>query len=321
MKLSASYLLWYGNWLQGAKYRHILDDDDRRRRDRRMPRVALKRYIRSSFRHLYLSGNEQALLNCTGCNHHTFFNLLAKFEPYFDLYTFEDGTGIIRLKKVDKNGNVLGMKRDMTAEGCLGLILMWYRTRGSCARSLAMHFGQTSTPMYKWLKFGRRILLVCLMDDPDARVTVPTLADVRRYQKAIGDKYPLVGDVWGAADGLKLGVESSGNYAIQNMYYNGWTHGHYINNIFVFACDGKIRISLQNCPGTFHDSTMSDYGVYDKMEQLYRSTGGKVVVDSAFKIPTGNFLIKSSQTDPVNARELLINRQATSVRQLSEWGM
>ena len=99
MKLSASYLLWYGNWLQGAKYRHILDDDDRRRRDRRMPRVALKRYIRSSFRHLYLSGNEQALLNCTGCNHHTFFNLLAKFEPYFDLYTFEDGTGIIRLKK------------------------------------------------------------------------------------------------------------------------------------------------------------------------------------------------------------------------------
>ena len=222
---------------------------------------------------------------------------------------------------MDKNGNVLGMKRDMTAEGCLGLILMWYRTRGSCARSLAMHFGQTSTPMYKWLKFGRRILLVCLMDDPDARVTVPTLADVRRYQKAIGDKYPLVGDVWGAADGLKLGVESSGNYAIQNMYYNGWTHGHYINNIFVFACDGKIRISLQNCPGTFHDSTMSDYGVYDKMEQLYRSTGGKVVVDSAFKIPTGNFLIKSSQTDPVNARELLINRQATSVRQLSEWGM
>ena len=108
---------------------------------------------------------------------------------------------------MDKNGKVLGMKRDLTAEGCLGLVLMWYRTRGSCARSLAIHFGQTSTPMYKWLKFARRILLVCLINVPDARIAVPTLEEVRKYQEAIGAKYPLLGEVWGAADGLKLCVE------------------------------------------------------------------------------------------------------------------
>ena len=124
MKFSKGYLLWYCHWLHSHKYRHILDDDDRRRRDRRTPRIALKKYVRSAFKHLYTSGNEQALLNCTGCNHNAFDKLLAKFQPYFDLYTFEDGTGIIRLKKVDKNGNVLSMKRDMTAEGCLGLVLM-----------------------------------------------------------------------------------------------------------------------------------------------------------------------------------------------------
>ena len=122
---------------------------------------------------------------------------------------------------MNKNGKVLGMKRDMTAEGCLGLVLMWYRTRGSCARSLAMHFGQISTPMYKWLKFEGRILLVYLINEPDTRITVPTLEEVRKYQEAIGAKYPLVGDVWGAVDGLKFCVKRSGNYATQNMFYNG----------------------------------------------------------------------------------------------------
>ena len=99
MKFSKGYLLWYCHWLQGHKYRHILDDDDRMRRDRRTPRIALKKYVRSAFKHLYTSGNEQALLNCTGCNHDAFDKLLAKFRPYFDLYTFEDGIGVIRLKR------------------------------------------------------------------------------------------------------------------------------------------------------------------------------------------------------------------------------
>ena len=59
------------------------------------------------------------------------------------------------------------------------------------------------------------------------------------------------------------------------------------------------------------------------MHSIYRRTGGKVVVDSAFKIGhgAGNCLIKSSQTDPLDARALVVNRQATSVCQLSEWGM
>ena len=298
MRLSSSYLIWYGNWLQSVHYKHLLDENDRRNRDRRIPRIALKKYFHSAFRHLYLSGNEQALLNCTGCDRRSFDKLLIKFRPFFDLYTFEDGTGIIRRKKIDKDGNVIhGRKKDMTGEGCLGLVLMWFRTRGSCAKSLAMIFGQTSTPMYKWLKFARRILVACLINDPDARIILPTVAEVRKYQDAIGAKYPEVAEVWAAADGLKLCVEASGNYCTQNMFFNGYTHGHYINGIFVFSCDGKIRISIVNCPGTFHDSTMSDYGIYRKMWEIYLRTGGKVVVDSAFRIGrgAGECLIKSSQ--------------------------
>ena len=79
---------------------------------------------------------------------------------------------------------------------------------------------------------------------------------------------------------------------------------------------------LLNAPGTFHDSTMADYGIYDKCEKMYERNGGKIVVDSAFKLQGKSFMIQSSQSDPVGCPHgVLVNRAATSVRQLSEHGM
>ena len=71
---------------------------------------------------------------------------------------------------------------------------------------------------------------------------------------------------------------------------------------------------------------MTDYGIYDKLEHIYKRGGGKIVVDAAFKIVSKeikrDFLIKSSQQDPIgDANGVLVNRDATSVRQLSEHGM
>ena len=57
------------------------------------------------------------------------------------------------------------------------------------------------------------------------------------------------------------------------------------------------------------------------MEDVYKRTDAKVVMDSAFKVQAGNFLIKSSQLDPMDSYGLLLNRAATSVWQLSEHGM
>lgn len=56
---------------------------------------------------------------------------------------------------------------------CLGLVLMGYRTIGACTRNLALHFSQTYTPMYKWLKFGRKILLKSLINDDNAKLQFP----------------------------------------------------------------------------------------------------------------------------------------------------
>ena len=45
------------------------------------------------------------------------------------------------------------------------------------------------------------------------------------------------------------------------------------------------------------------------------------MVDTAFKIGTKEYLVESSQKDPTYGHSLLMNRAATSIWKLSEWGM
>ena len=272
-----------------------------------------------------MSGDEQALLNACGVDHKVFDELLQLFKPVYDAHTYDRQTGHIKKKRLSPQGVPRGVCRHLDATGCLGLVLMWYRTCGSCARSLALHFGLTSSPLYEWMKFGRRALLVALQHVPEAKVTAPTGDEIEGYIDAIGAKYPIMEEerVWGACDGLKIKLQTSTNYAKQNHNYNGYASGTYINAVYVFAPDGRIRICTINCPGSMHDSTMADYGVYKKMKAIHDSHKGKVLVDSAFSLKAAPYIIKSSQTeDPkLGTRGVLLNRQATSVRQFAEHGM
>ena len=90
---------------------------------------------------------------------------------------------------------------------------------------------------------------------------------------------------------------------------------------FIFSSKKKINIAPLNAPGTFHDSTMVDYDIYEKIQQVYNDTEGKVVEEPAFNISEKDYLIKYSQQDPADGHALLVNQDATSVRQLSDWGM
>ncbi len=97
---------------------------------------------------------------------------------------------------------------------------MWYRTQGSCARSLAVMFGQTAIPMYKWLKFGRRVLLHSLSRSSEAQVKRTNIDEIKRFQDSVEAKYPTCSDVWGAAEGLKLMIHEVGSYQKQLKFYN-----------------------------------------------------------------------------------------------------
>jgi hypothetical protein len=260
-----------------------------------------------------MSKNDQALLNACGVDNNEFNQLLALFQPLFDEFTFDEKSGEIYKKKKP------GRPRSFDAIGALAMVLMWYRTKGPVNRVFPLIFGLTNSPMERWLNFSKVLLMKALHE---YKPRLPSGEQCEEYVTAINLRYPHVGRVAFAVDGLKLQIHPPTDYKKQQRYYNGWKHGHYVTNIFVFAPDGSVPCCVMNAPGCIHDSTLSDFGdIYDKLQHLYETRNVKTVVDSAFSLSAGEFLVKSVQDDPNGAAQLLQNKEATAIRQLSEWGM
>jgi hypothetical protein len=124
-------------------------------------------------------------------------------------------------------------------------------------------------------------------------------------------------------DGLKIALEQSGDALIQECFYNGWTHNHYVSSVLCFCPDGTISIAYINITGAAHDSQIADYGdIYDKLETVYQQDGGQCTIDSAFGNVNREFLINSSQEliHTLSYHAQSIARDATSMRQSAEWG-
>lgn len=84
--------------------------------------------------------------------------------------------------------------------------------------------------------------------------------------------------------------------AVQNNFYNGWRHNHYVNCLFLFFPDGRIQMCYFNCSGTVHDSTMAIWGtIYNSIDDVYRKFNAKIVVDSAFTKEKRPSLLRSQQ--------------------------
>jgi hypothetical protein len=131
-------------------------------------------------------------------------------------------------------------------------------------------------------------------------------------------------------DGLKLYLQQSGKSGVQEWFYNGWTQDHYVTSVFVFCPNRTIPIAFFNVPSAVHDSQIAHWGkIYDKLDEVYKVTGGKCTVDSAFAKVNRSFLIKSSQdilissaqTTQEQREEIQQNIQATLMRQAAEWYM
>ena len=211
----------------------------------------------------------------------------------------------------------------MDSYACMGLTLMWTRTRGA-EWILSCQFGITGTPISVWVRFGMRMLVHILKQLPDSYVRLPTAEKVQEYKDAITSKYSLLQDCYCVADGLKIYLQQAGEFMVQNKFYNGWKCDHYVNNVFAFAPDGTIIAAVVNAPGCMHDSQIADFGyLYDKLQIIWEQSRGRCVMDSAFCKSRFEYIVKSSQELPLNAsiREHQINTQATSVRQSAEWGM
>ena len=127
-------------------------------------------------------------------------------------------------------------------------------------------------------------------------------------------------------DGMKIKVRSCSNPIAQNNNFNGWLHGDFWKNLFLFSPDGLVQACYFNAPGVMHDSSMADWaGSYDKIDGFCEQTGFRVVADPAFAREHHDETIPLYQSNADGQGRMRQNRElhaaATSVCQLSEWGM
>jgi hypothetical protein len=254
----------------------------------------------------------------------SFDKILESFGPMFSSHTpFDESGFIVPFEYVN------GRKRNVKPEDCLGLVLVWMQTRGAL-NVLQLVFKLTYTNLSVYLRFGICLLVETFHDDPLARVCLPSPEKINEYKAAFGQRHLLLHDCWATMDGLKLYLQQAGNTEIQERFYNGWTHGHYVTSVFCFCPDGTIPIAFFNVPGSVHDSQVAELGkIYSKLEHVYETTWGKCCVDSAFDNMDRDYLLKlgqdllgsSAPTRHEHNLEHQLRRQTTSARQTAEWGM
>jgi hypothetical protein len=193
----------------------------------------------SPWRNLLASEVDLALITMTVFDGVSFASLLQKFAPLFDDYT-PFNTSHILLKQDPSKG---GRPRKVRPEDCLGLVLVWARTRGSLM-ALQLIFEMTCSNLCMYLRFGRRVIVEALKSDSVTKIAIPSNEEIASHKEAVGAMYPLLSDVWSTMDRLKLYLQQSGNTKIQARFYSGWTHGHYVTPVFVFCPDGTIPIAF-----------------------------------------------------------------------------
>ena len=160
-----------------------------------------------------------------------------------------------------------------------------------------------------------------MINNDDTKLKLPSQEEIQVFKNTISEKYPVLENVWGAVDGLKLNVQESGNFYIQNHFYNGWTYGHYINSLFAFAANGNICICVLNAPGTFYD-------YYDGIDSVWHSrknfvgnwwkSGGNLCFQARYSRFSSEIITICWRWEPQRYRD---DTADTSMRQLSEWGM
>ncbi len=190
---------------------------------RKISRCALIPLKLSPWQKLRASRNDQAYITRLGFDCKSLDKVLKKFAPMFSGHTPFNASGMIV-----EFEHTQGQRRVVQPKDCLGLVLVWTCTRGSF-HVLQLNFGLTYySNLSVYLRFGMRLTVETFRHNPLARVSIPLAEEIERFKVAFAERHLLLTDSWATMDGLKLYLQTAGNAYIQEWFYNGWTHDHYL---------------------------------------------------------------------------------------------
>ena len=135
-----------------------------------------------------------------------FGELKGRVEPMYSKYSLVPVRGkFVKLKDAS------GRRRLINGEDCLGLVLVWSRTRGSLT-FLQLIFGLSRTGIEVYLRFGKRLLMKLLSRVINSKLGMPTRMSMEAYKEAVKERLPALEDVGLSVDGLRLSANAPGSF-------------------------------------------------------------------------------------------------------------
>lgn len=263
-----------------------------------------------------------------GRNNQSYIHVFGLDVAAFDqLYTIFKGKCKLKLFSANTDPKKRGRKKAISKRGLMA-VLLYYYTSGASAKSRSISAGVSRWVLGRYFKEGKLILLEALTELPEAGVYWPSVEKMKKMAAVAAKWIPGLHFCWGAVDGLNIKIHQPANPGEQNAYYNGWLCGTFGSGVFVFGFDGCICWWRHNLPGSWHDAKIAR-PLYKKLAQMPNPF--RVCGDSAFpkgpKGAQGKIItsLKKRYKMPNNAEDhselRQMHRRATSMRQISEWGM
>ncbi len=86
---------------------------------------------------------------------------------------------------------------------------------------MQMIFGMTMSNLAIYLKFAMRIFVQAFRDNPLVQIAVPDRATIEEYKHAVGERHPVLADVWATMDGLKLSIKNAATDKNNHLFIMG----------------------------------------------------------------------------------------------------
>jgi len=235
-----------------------------------------------------------------------------------------------------------GRRPQLLSIDILGLALYYLKSRDPIYK-MCPFFGLVPSSAYVWLDFALEVLkkVVTYDNNKDFEVRWPTPAEMRESAGLLerNRQYgSVLKGVFGILDGARMPCATHGQPLLENAYWEGFTQGHEVTNLFVWNFRGEIIHAAINFPGSWHDSKVAHAsGLYHpKLSDAVTPRGFAILGDSAFPSRTSILQGKIVRSRKVNeipragtvtetayraAIDLLLDRAMPSERQSAEWGV
>lgn len=194
----------------------------------------------SAWRTLFCSNDEGAYMSVLGVTPVLFRSLVQVFAPFYKRAA-EDIRGYVG------NGSKRGRKSALSAADALGLVLHFLGTKVQ-RKCLSLIFGVGPATTSRAISAGLSALEAALGTMQEAEVRFPSHAEARTFAEQLEHKEPKVAGCMGFIDGLNLPIPTPDNTKDDPAYYNGWQHGHFVTNVFLWTPDGCVCFCVVNSP-------------------------------------------------------------------------